>query len=46
MKSRKFDRARMASDVLSRYSTLSPQSSGNGTWAESSSTEKQYIREL
>jgi len=46
MKRRKFERARMASDVLSRYSTLSPQSSGNGTWAESSSREKKHIDEL
>lgn len=40
IKRRKLERARMASDVLSRYSTLSPHSSGNGTWAESSSVEK------
>lgn len=41
IKRRKFESARMASDVLSRYSTLSPHSSGNGTWAESSSIEKE-----
>lgn len=39
IKRRKLERVSKASDVFSRYSTLSPHSSGNGIWAASSIEE-------